>query len=140
MTTEYKLIKLKTIADERGGLVALESNKNVPFEIKRVYYLYGTGEAVIRGYHAHNKLKQLAICVSGKCKFLLDNGQEKEIIQLDSVDVGLYMSGLIWREMFEFSHDCVLMVLADDFYNEADYIRDYNVFKNTIQNIKWELK
>lgn len=129
MVSIYKLLKLQAIADLRGGLVALEGMNNVPFEIKRVYYLYGTQSGVRRGLHAHKKLKQLAVCVHGSCKFLLDKGNnEKTVIALSEVNQGLYLEGLIWHEMFDFSPDCVLMVLADAHYNESDYIRNYDEF------------
>lgn len=123
-----ELIELKLIGDERGSLIALENNINVPFEIKRVYYVFATQAGIRRGYHAHKNLQQLAICVSGSCKFFLDDGREKQVIELSSPDKSLYIHGLIWREMFDFSHDCVLMVLADQYYNESDYIRNYADF------------
>lgn len=124
----HECLTLNTIADVRGGLVALEALHNVPFEIKRVYYLFDTAKGVKRGFHAHKQLKQLAICVSGSCQFLLDNGSQKESITLEGVDKALYMEGLIWREMSEFTSDCVLMVLANAYYDEADYIRNYQTF------------
>ena len=114
--------------DERGQLVALEACRDIPFEIKRVYYMYDTGENVTRGYHAHKNLEQILICVHGSCKVLLDNGKEKEIVPLYKPYEGLYIDSNIWREMFDFSPDAVLMVLASEIYCEEDYIRDYNKF------------
>jgi dTDP-4-dehydrorhamnose 3,5-epimerase-like enzyme len=114
--------------DERGSLIALENNHNIPFDIKRVYYIFDTKDGVRRGYHAHKNLKQLAIAVSGSCKFFLDNGIEKKHIELKKPTQGLLIEGLIWREMYDFSHDCILMVLASDYYNEDDYIRNYEDF------------
>lgn len=131
---DIKLLKFDIKGDHRGSLIALESLRNIPFEIKRVYYLFGTKEGVRRGYHAHKKLKQVAICVSGSCKFLLDDGIEKVIIELNNPDEGLLIEGLVWREMFDFTPDCVLMVLADDYYNEGDYIRDYKRFLEVVRN------
>jgi dTDP-4-dehydrorhamnose 3,5-epimerase-like enzyme len=128
-----KLLNLKINGDERGSLIALEENHNVDFDIKRVYYIFGTKEGVRRGYHAHKNLKQLCICVSGNCKFLLDDGKNKKEILLDSPTKGLYIDGLIWREMFDFSPDAVLMVLANEYYNPDDYIKDYNEFLNLIK-------
>jgi dTDP-4-dehydrorhamnose 3,5-epimerase-like enzyme len=122
------LINFNIIGDERGSLIALEENHNVPFDVKRVYYIFGTEQGVRRGYHAHKNLKQLAICISGSCTFLLDNGKQKKPIELTSPTQGLLIEGLIWREMYDFSPDCVLMVLADNYYDESDYIRDYNIF------------
>jgi dTDP-4-dehydrorhamnose 3,5-epimerase-like enzyme len=128
------LIDFKIMGDERGSLIALEENHNVPFDVKRVYYIFGTEHGIRRGYHAHKNLKQLAICVSGSCKFLLDDGKHKEHIELASPTKGLLIKGLIWREMYDFSPDCVLMVLADDCYNESDYIREYDKFLEAVQS------
>jgi len=122
------IIKLKSLGDERGSLVALESNKSLPFEIKRVYYIFDTEEGVSRGFHAHRNLKQIAVCVTGSCRFVLDNGKEKEEIILEGATNGLLIEDLIWREMHDFSSDCVLLVLASEYYDELDYVRDYQQF------------
>ena len=114
--------------DERGQLVALEEHKDIPFEIKRVYYMYDTIEGVRRGFHAHKSLEQILICIHGTCKVLLDNGTEKKIVPLERPYEGLYIANNILREMYDFSHDEVLMVLASDYYKEEDYIRDYQEF------------
>lgn len=118
--------------DDRGMLVALEEFKDIPFEIKRVYYLYDTKEGVRRGYHAHKSLEQILVCIHGKCKVLLDNGEEKKIVSLEKPYEGLYITNDIWREMYDFSQDAVLLVLASDFYYEEDYIRDYETFKREL--------
>ena len=123
-----KLIDFEVMGDDRGSLIALEENHNTPFDIKRVYYIFGTKENIRRGFHAHKNLKQLAICVSGSCKFLIDNGKEKQHFSLNSPDKGLLIEGLLWREMYDFSIDCVLMVIANNYYDEKDYIRDYQAF------------
>jgi dTDP-4-dehydrorhamnose 3,5-epimerase-like enzyme len=122
------LIELKIMGDERGSLIALEENHNVPFDVKRVYYIFGTKPGVRRGYHAHKHLKQLAICVSGSCTFMLDDGTQKQHIELNSPTHGLLIEGLVWREMYDFSPDCILMVLASELYDENDYIREYDEF------------
>lgn len=114
--------------DDRGQLIALEEMKDIPFEIKRVYYMYDTVDGVRRGFHAHKCLEQILICIHGSCKILLDNGKEKEIVPLDKPYEGLYVSNDVWREMYDFSPDAVLMVLASEFYDESDYIRDYDEF------------
>lgn len=123
------------MGDNRGSLIALEENHNVPFDVKRVYYIFGTKENVRRGFHAHKNLKQLAICVSGSCTFLLDDGKVKEHIALTSPTQGLLIEGLIWREIYDFSADCVLMVLADNYYDESDYIRCYDMFLQAGQEV-----
>lgn len=122
--------------DERGMLVALEEFKDIPFEIKRVYYMYDTKENVRRGFHAHKSLEQILICIHGSCKVLLDNGSEKKVVSLEKPYEGLYISNEIWREMYDFSADAVLMVLASDFYKEEDYIRDYETFLDLIHERK----
>ena len=114
--------------DERGQLVAIEEHKDIPFEIKRVYYMYDTGKGVTRGQHAHKSLEQILICIHGSCKLMLDNGKEKKIVSLEKPYEGLYISNNIWREMYDFSSDAVLMVLASDVYKEEDYIRNYDEF------------
>lgn len=128
-----KLLNFNINGDDRGSLIALESKKEIPFSIKRVYYIFDTLQEVRRGYHAHKNLKQVCICVSGSCKFLLDNGKNKETILLDNKKKALYLEGLIWREMFDFSQDCVLMVLASEHYDESDYLRNYDEFIEAVQ-------
>lgn len=132
--TNKQIIDFKVFGDDRGSLIALENKHNVPFDVRRVYYIYGTKENVRRGYHAHKNLKQLAICMHGSCKFLLDDGVTKESISLNTPDEGLLLEGLIWREMYDFSPDCVLMVLADEYYTEDDYIRNYEDFLVEVEN------
>ena len=114
--------------DDRGQLVALEEFKDIPFRIKRVYFMYETGQGVVRGYHAHKSLEQILVCVHGSCKILLDNGTEKKVIPLEKPYEGLYVSHAVWREMFDFSPDAVLMVLASELYDASDYIRNYDEF------------
>ncbi|HMT02232.1 MAG TPA: FdtA/QdtA family cupin domain-containing protein [Burkholderiales bacterium] len=114
--------------DDKGFLISLESFKNIPFNIKRVYYIFGTLENVRRGFHAHYKIEQIAVCIKGSCKFLLDDGKIKDIVTLNNNHTGLVIPPMIWHEMFDFSPDCVLMVLANDYYYESDYIRNYNDF------------
>lgn len=115
--------------DERGMLVALEEFRDIPFEIKRVYYLYDTKQDVRRGFHAHKSLEQILVCIHGSCKVLLDNGKEKKVVSLEKAYEGLYIANDIWREMYDFSPDAVLLVLASDVYREEDYIRNYDVFR-----------
>lgn len=123
-----KLIHLPVLGDDRGSLIALEGNKNIPFDIKRIYYIYGTKTGVSRGFHAHKALKQVAIAVSGSCRFILDDGIEREDILLNDPAQGLLIESFMWREMHDFSDDCVLMVLANQLYDEDDYIRNYDEF------------
>lgn len=120
--------------DDRGQLVALEEFKDIPFRIRRVYYMYDTASGVTRGKHAHKSLQQILICIHGSCKILLDNGKEKKIVLLEKPYEGLYVSNNMWREMYDFSDDAVLMVLASDLYDECDYIRNYDEFLEYVKS------
>ncbi|ABV86726.1 sugar 3,4-ketoisomerase [Shewanella pealeana] len=120
-----KTIQFNKFGDERGSLVSLESFENIPFDIKRVYYLYGMSSHLPRGFHAHKELVQVAVCVKGSCSILMDDGKSKDSIKLDDPSLGLLIDAMQWHEMSGFSEDCVLMVLASENYNEADYIRNY---------------
>jgi len=131
-----KLVDFRVLGDERGSLIALESNNQIPFDIHRVYYLYGTKPGVARGFHAHKKLKQLAVCVKGSCRFVMDDGNNKQEVTLSTPDKGLLIDAMQWHEMYDFSDNCVLMVLANMPYDESDYIRDYDVFKMEVINVK----
>ena len=120
--------------DDRGMLVALEHSKEIPFDVKRVYYMYDTVGGVRRGFHAHKCLQQILICVHGSCKIHLDNGRgETAEVDLNTPFEGLYISNDMWREMYDFSSDAVLMVLASELYDEADYIRNYDEFLKYVE-------
>lgn len=133
VNTFFSLKKLEIKGDETGSLIAIESGKNINFDIKRVYYIFDTKSDIVRGKHAHQNLKQLLICVSGSCKILLDNGIKKNVVELSSPNEGVYINDLIWREMYDFSQDCVLLVLADNLYDEDDYVKDYNDFLRLVK-------
>lgn len=120
--------------DSRGQLISLEEYNDIPFKIKRVYYMYDTSEGVTRGCHAHKSLEQILICIHGSCKILLDNGVEKKIVYLEKPYEGLYVPNSMWREMYDFSEDAVLMCLASEVYNENDYIRDYEEFLEFVKD------
>lgn len=129
-----QFVNFAPLGDERGSLVSLESKDTIPFDIRRVYYIFGTKIGVSRGFHAHKNLKQVAVCVTGKCRMIIDNGNERVETWLDSSTKGLFINDLIWREMHDFSDDCVLLVLASEHYDEADYIRNYDEFIETVKN------
>ncbi len=124
-----KMLQFTIHGDARGSLIALENLKDFPFEVSRVYYIFDTLSNVRRGFHAHKKLKQVLICVNGSCKIHLDNGlgETKEVL-LDRPDIGLFLGADVWHEMYDFSDHAVLLVLASEYYDEKDYIRDYNKF------------
>ncbi|HIF9275862.1 TPA: sugar 3,4-ketoisomerase [Photobacterium damselae] len=129
------LIEFNRLGDDRGELISLEQNKNIPFDIKRVYYIFDTQQGVARGFHAHKDLQQVAICVKGSCRFIIDNGVQRESVILDKPNMGLFINSMMWREMHDFSEDCILMVIADHHYDEADYIRDYDDFLGCIKHV-----
>ncbi len=130
-----QLVNFPPLGDDRGSLVALEAHKTVPFDIKRVYYIFGTQVGVSRGFHAHRALQQVAVCVAGKCRMVLDDGQRRENVWLDSPTKGLLIGDLVWREMHDFSPDCVLLVLASEHYFENDYIRNYSDFLQVLSGL-----
>ena len=125
---EIKMYDFQQHGDKRGMLVALEEMKDIPFEVKRVYYMYDTVAGVRRGYHAHKALQQILIAIHGSCKIHLDDGTDTAEVLLDKPYEGLYLSNNVWREMYDFSDDAVLMVLASEYYDENDYIRNYHDF------------
>ncbi len=130
---KYQLLEFKVIGDKEGSLVALEKGHEFPFDIQRVYYIWGTEYNSVRGKHSHNKLEQVIICTSGSCNFLLDDGEKREIVHLSRPNQGLYIKHNIWREFTNFSPDCVVMVLASEHYDETDYIRDYKEFLKKVK-------
>ena len=125
---EIERIQLQKHGDSRGMLIALEQDRNVPFEIRRGYYIFATESDVHRGTHAHRHLNQLAVAVRGSVTFLLDDGTKPVEVVLDDPSQGLLLGCMVWRELYDFSDDCVLMVLADHLYDPADYITDYADF------------
>ncbi len=127
-----KLDELKVLGDARGQLIALEVNQQIPFEIKRVFYIYGTLFKVSRGNHSHYKTKQYLVAVSGSCKITLDDGKLKKTYTLNKPNLGLFQDALIWGKMHDFSSDCVLMVLASEHYDKDDYITDYKKFQDIV--------
>lgn len=130
---QIKIYSYQTHGDSRGQLVALEEFSDIPFKVRRVYYIYDTKKDVSRGFHAHKNLEQILICVHGSCKVLLDDGYERQTVLLDNPCKGLYVANDMWREMFDFSQDAVLLVLASELYDETDYIRSYDDFKKMIK-------
>lgn len=115
--------------DERGSLVAIEEQRDIPFAVRRVYYIFGTQPGVTRGLHAHRQLQQIMVCLHGKCRLYLDDGLDQKVVNMESNSQGILIDRMVWHQMYEFSPDCVLLVLADDYYEESDYIRDYSEFE-----------
>lgn len=129
------LIKFKDITDKYGHLTPIEEKKDIPFEIKRVYYITRVEEGVTRGFHSHKKLHQVLICLNGSLKVKIKNPINEEIVELNNSSVGLYIGPLVWREMFDFSEGSVLLVLASELYDENDYIRNYDFYLNEAKKL-----
>ncbi len=125
---EFEFDVLTDSASSRGSLVALEEKINIPFELKRVFYIYNLNSFASRGAHAHKISNQILICVNGSCEVLLDDGKENRSILLNKPNKGILQENMIWGEMYNFSKDCILMVLSDTHYDANDYITDYNEF------------
>lgn len=123
------LVRLNMHEDERGTLVAIEGERDLPFAIERVYYILGK-DGSARGFHAHKQLEQLLICPRGACRIVLDDGRERSEYRLAGPEVGLYVGPMTWREMHDFSEGALLLVLASAPHNEGDYIHDYDDFLN----------
>lgn len=121
--------RFKDITDKYGHLTPIEGKKDIPFDVKRVYYISGVEAGVRRGFHSHRDLKQMLICVHGKVKILVKTPYEEEIVELSSPFEGLYIGEMVWREMYDFEDGAVLLVLASEYYTEDDYIRDYKIYE-----------
>lgn len=125
---DCRLVELPKIFDRRGNLTFIEAGRHVPFDIKRVYYLYDVPGGASRAAHGHKALHQLMIAMSGSFDVTLDDGTEKKRFHLNRSYIGLYISPMIWRDLDNFSSGAVCMVLASDYYDERDYLRDYDEF------------
>lgn len=129
-----KILEFSDLGDERGNLVVVEGDGiDIPFQIKRVFYIYGSDTKVMRGQHANKKTEFVMINVSGKSKVKIDNGYEQEVIELDHPRMGLYLPAMIWKDMYDFSEDSVLLVLASEHYEAEEYIRNYEDFMREIK-------
>ena len=129
----YKVIELPEMGDERGNLVVIEGNMDIPFEIKRVFYMYGTDETMIRGSHANKKSEFVLINVAGETKIKIDDGFSTAVIELNKPRMGIYIPAMLWKDMYDFSKDSVLLVLASEHYDSTEYIRDYGEYKRIIE-------
>lgn len=130
----YRLLELDERGDERGNLVIAEGAIDIPFEIKRVFYIYGSDATVVRGKHANRESEFVLINVGGSSKVMVDDGKTKEVILLDKPRMGLYLPSMLWKEMYDFSPDSILLVLASEHYDETEYIRDYNQFLKELKD------
>ncbi len=136
LAEQIKILEFSDLGDERGNLVVVEgSGFDVPFEIKRVFYIYGSDAEVIRGRHANRKTEFVLINVSGTSKVRLDNGFEQEVIELNRPRMGLYLPTMLWKDMYDFSEDSILLVLASEHYDAEEYIRDYDEYIKEIAKL-----
>ncbi|HJF83121.1 sugar 3,4-ketoisomerase [Helicobacter pullorum] len=131
---DYKILNFDVKNDNRGSLIALENLKEIPFEIQRIYYIYDTNPDFPRGAHAHKELEQVLIMMDGSCEIVLNDGKNNKSIILNRPDIGLFIGKNMWREMRNFSYGAKLLVLASDFYNENEYIRDYDEFLRMVND------
>ncbi len=123
---QYRIYEFDDLGDERGNLVVLD--RDIPFQIRRVFYMYGSDDKVVRGQHANRNSEFLLINVSGTSKVRVDNGFEQDIIELNRPRMGLYLPTMIWKDMYDFSEDSVLLVLTNTHYDGSEYIRDYDEY------------
>lgn len=131
--SDCEIVELPKISDPRGNLTFVEAGRNIPFEIKRVYYLYDVPGGAVRAGHGHRALHQLIIAISGSFDVVLDDGHETQQFHLDRSYFGLYVPPMTWREINNFSSGSVCIVLASDFYDESDYFRQYDDFIEAVR-------
>lgn len=135
LSQQYKILEFDDFGDERGNLVVIEGDgMDIPFDIKRVFYIYGSDSEVVRGSHANRESEFLLVNVSGTSKVRIDNGFEEKIISLNKPRMGLYITSMVWKDMYEFSKDSVLLVLSNKHYDSKEYIRDYEEYKKIVGN------
>ena len=135
MINNCKIIDLPKISDPRGNLTFIEGGRNIPFEIKRIFYIYDVPTASDRGAHAHKSLHQFLICLSGSFDVEIDDGHEKKVIHLNRPWKGLHIPPMVWASEINFDPGTVCLVLTSDFYDEADYIRNYDEYL-IVQKVK----
>ena len=128
MKEMYQLLKFSDLGDERGKLVVIEGGQNIPFDIKRVFYIYGSDATVVRGQHANRESEFVLVNVAGTSKVMITDGKRQEIVELNKPMDGVYLPKMIWKDMYDFSPDSVLLVLASTHYDGKEYIRDYNEY------------
>lgn len=129
VTEQCKVLNFADLGDERGKLVVVEGEQHIPFAIQRVFYIYGSDSEVVRGQHANRESEFVLINVGGTSKVRIDNGHSVAIIELNKPMMGLYIPTMVWKDMYDFSEDSILLVLASTHYNGKEYIRDYEEYK-----------
>lgn len=129
VTEQCRVLNFGDLGDERGKLVVVEGNMDIPFEIKRVFYIYGSDNEVVRGQHANRESEFVLINVGGTSKVRIDNGHSEAVIELNKPMMGLYIPTMVWKDMYDFSEDSILLVLASTHYDGNEYIRNYDDYK-----------
>lgn len=135
--TNYNLMKLDVNGDNDGRLIACQYKSNCPFDVKRVFWIFDTKAGIMRGAHANKNSQFLLVAINGSCKIKVDNGKQVEVFELNNPYTGLYLDKMIWKEMYDFSHNAILLVLTNTLYDEKEYIRDYHIWKREITNGKY---
>ncbi len=131
---DYKLIDTKVFGDETGHLISFEKGSNCPFDVKRTFYIFDTIPGKIRGQHANRNSEFLLIAISGSCKIKIDDGHTYKIVELNTPHQALYLGKMMWKDMYDFSYNAILLVLTNTNYDETEYIRDYKEFLNEVKN------
>ena len=135
MIEECKLIEIPQKGDERGHLVIVEGDQDIPFDIKRVFYIYGSDKDVVRGKHANYRTEFVLINVAGTSKVRVTDGKNEKTFNLDRPQIGIYLPKLVWKDMYDFSEDSVLLCLASEHYNSEEYIRDYDEYLQVMKGL-----
>ena len=132
----YKLLTFKDLGDERGKLVVIEGSQDIPFDIARAFYIYGSDATVVRGQHTNRNSEFVLVNVAGKSKVMITDGTRKEIVELNKPMEAVYIPKMIWKEMYDFSPDSVLLVLANTHYDGSEYIRDFDAYIDEMKTYK----
>lgn len=136
VTEQCKVLNFADLGDERGKLVVVEGSRDIPFKIERVFYMYGSDSEVVRGQHANRESEFVLINVGGNSKVRIDNGHSEAVIELNKPMMGLYIPTMVWKDMYDFSEDSILLVLASTHYDGSEYIRDYEEYKKEMGVLK----
>lgn len=132
---QYRVIEFGEYGDERGNLVVAECGGiDVPFDVKRVFYIYGSDSTVVRGSHANKRTEFVLINVAGSSKVRIDNGRETDVVELNRPRMGLFIPAMLWKDMYDFSEDSVLLVLASEHYDGNEYIRDHDEYVRMVSD------
>jgi hypothetical protein len=133
---KYQVLNFPQLGDDRGQLVVVEQLKDIPFDLKRIFYIYGTKGKVARGQHANRLSQFVLINLKGSCKVLVDDGKQVEVIVLDKPHTGVYLDKMVWKEMFDFSPDSILLVLSSELYDKTEYINQYDEFIQEVNKVE----